>query len=165
MRVVIHAGLPKTATSFLQEKVFPHLSADECVFNPEGLNRILIELSKQVQSGNNIEIDDVSRIKKDVDEELTRIDAPVLLLSVEGLMPLHVGGYENTKKILGVTAELLIARISAAFGCREPKASVGPEYALRERLARAIAVKHCNACLERDKPWRFLTSRTIIAAR
>lgn len=36
MKVVLHIGLPKTATSFLQSQVFPHLGSD-VVFNPADL--------------------------------------------------------------------------------------------------------------------------------
>jgi hypothetical protein len=107
-RIVIHAGLPKTATSFLQEKVFPFISENECLFNPEGLNRILIGLSKDVQAGCDYDSERIVLLKREVDLELERIEAPMLLLSVEGLMPLHCGGYENTETILHVLQKLFV---------------------------------------------------------
>lgn len=105
-RVVIHAGLPKTATSFLQAQVFPLIDSAECVFNPDRLTRMLIELSKQVQSGCEVDEDQLDRLEAEVGRELEAINAPVVLISVEGLMPLHVGGYENTQKILSVVKRL-----------------------------------------------------------
>ena len=120
-KVVIHAGLPKTATSFLQEKVFPNLPKDECAFNPEGLNRILIEMSKEVQSGRGLDKGRISRIQEEVDRELGLVKAPVLLLAVEGLMPLHCGGFENTEQILDILRELFPGAEIVLF-FREPLA-------------------------------------------
>lgn len=105
-KVIIHAGLPKTATSFLQENVFPSLPEDRCAFNPEPITRMLLNMVKQLMAGSEMPAGQVDGLKKDVADAVSRINAPVLLLSVEGLLPLHCGGYETSERILNVLGRL-----------------------------------------------------------
>jgi hypothetical protein len=47
LKVILYIGLPKTATTFLQTKVFPHLSDDEILYNPLFLTEKVESLIRQ----------------------------------------------------------------------------------------------------------------------
>lgn len=105
-KVIIHAGLPKTATSFLQENVFPSLPEDRCAFNPEPIVRLLLNMVKRLIAGSAMSDGEVESLKREIVAEMAQINAPALLISVEGLLPLHCGGTATSDRILNVLKQL-----------------------------------------------------------
>lgn len=126
-RIVIHAGLPKTATSFLQENVFPHISSEECAFNPAPINHLLLEMCKELVTGARISSERIDAMRALVDREIEKIDAPVLLISVEGLLPLHCGGFDRSDRILRILKKLFDNPVIIVF-LREQSAWIRSAY-------------------------------------
>lgn len=106
-KIVIHAGLPKTGSTFLQENVFSSIPANVCAYNPKNLQRLLVRMCKQVVGRGALEPDEIASLKKQVDEEINRQEADILLISIEGLLPLHSGGASTGNNIFKVLKALI----------------------------------------------------------
>jgi len=76
-QVFIHIGLPKTASSFLQKKVFPNISNIKLIANPE--TQIISAFNKLIYA------DDCFYDERPVIEEINKIDEAKILISDESL--------------------------------------------------------------------------------
>lgn len=105
-KIIIHAGLPKTGSTFLQENIFPGLPADLCAYNPEKLRRMLVEMCKKVIVQGALSEDEVEELRRRVNNEISQIEQDALLISIEGFLPVHLGTYVYADNILGVLKKL-----------------------------------------------------------
>jgi hypothetical protein len=105
-RIIIHAGLPKTASTFLQENVFPLLPKTDCCYNPEGLAVPLTEMCKRVAARGELSSSELIDLKHKVDDEISRIKNETLLISIEGFLPVHCGGIVTGRNIFKVLGQL-----------------------------------------------------------
>lgn len=99
-KIILHAGLPKTGSTFLQDFIFPGLDKSLCEYNPEKITKLLIEISKETISGASFSESRIKELTLQINESLRSIRSPTLLISVEGLMPIQCGGYEKADNIL-----------------------------------------------------------------
>lgn len=106
-RVVIHAGLPKAGSTFLQEKVFSKIPKEVCAFNPNGIHDLLVDLCKKTIARGQLTDAEFAELEFRIHQEMDTVEAPVLLISVEGLMSVHCCG-------LGV-AEAIMKNIERLF--------------------------------------------------
>jgi hypothetical protein len=80
MKVFIHIGLPKTATTFFQTKVFGNLDQREIWYNPENIMKYIFKTVGEIHS--EVELKD---IKKNISNEFDKISPAKILISHEGL--------------------------------------------------------------------------------
>ena len=76
--IVLHVGLPKTASTFLQKRVFPQLDKSLVCYNPERVMEQLVKSKKH-----SYDAESLQALRECLVEELKSISQPKVLISYE----------------------------------------------------------------------------------
>ena len=82
MKVIIHVGIPRTASTFLQKFIFPQSHNRTIIYNPEYVINIIRELHRQSHT-QPLSPDDLDRSRQLIFDHLKSSQAGTLLLSSE----------------------------------------------------------------------------------
>ena len=80
METYIHIGLPKCASTFLQEKFFKLNKSDEILYNPDEIFKLINKIDPRKIGDNKI-----SEIEDQIKDNLSKLNCKKLILSHEGL--------------------------------------------------------------------------------
>jgi len=96
-KIYIHIGLPKTASTFLQLRLFPKLKNDQ-IFYSQDLSRILTEI---------IRADEKSEDKiKELYSKIEKINSQTILISNETFFGSYFNNYDNFNKNMNLISEI-----------------------------------------------------------
>jgi len=138
--IILHVGLPKTASTFLQTRVFAALDQREICYNPERVIACIIRSKKRGYSGASL-----LELRHCIAEELRQISQPRVLLSYEQLCGNPWNGFSAFQEMTDFLSGLF------------PQATV--ILVLRRQDDWLLSLyKETLAMLHPVPPWRFFSS-------
>ncbi|RMZ51021.1 hypothetical protein EB822_05355 [Flavobacteriaceae bacterium PRS1] len=115
MKLFIHIGLPRTASTFLQKQIFPYLKADNYYYNPTDLIQVMKKFLDPFVAPQNNERKSFEDGKKEIDLILEGYKGATILLSYEGLSmepwrQNYFNNYLNLKKMFPFAKIIVMLR-------------------------------------------------------